>query len=91
MQVVTVQLLQNLHLMCLAAGSGGNVVKPQMHLSGHFVHISDFYNFELFPVYDLIPSGNFYNFYILPTGQNLVFQTTSVCCTNMHKLCDVCQ
>ena len=91
MQVVTVQLLQNLHLMCLAAGSGGNVVKPQMHLSGHFVHISDLYNFKLFPVYDLIPSGNFYNFYILHTSQNLVFQTTSVYCTYMHKLCDVCQ
>ena len=85
MQVVTVQLLQNLHLMCLAAGSGGNVVKPQMHLSGHFAHIIIFITLNFFP------SGNFYTFYILHTSKNLVFQTTSVYCTYVHKLCDVCQ
>ena len=85
MQVVTVQLLQNLHLMCLAAGSGGNVVKPQMQLSGHFAHIIIFITLNFFP------SGNFYTFYILHTSQNLVFQTTSVYCTYVHKLYDVCQ
>ena len=71
MQVVTVQLLQNLHLMCLAAGSGGNVVKPQMHLSGHFAHIIIFITLNFFP------SGNFYTFYILHTN-------TIHCCLSLE-------